>query len=402
MVKIGAQQDRGFASPSESIQGVDQGSEKRSSFFVSPHSSDPGDSLTDALDRAFGSKSSFFFKLMSMEAPDTAYVQRYLLQMYRRNFKPLTIQQSFITLRGFLAFLNTSGQHRVAEVTRSDLEAFVEAEQDRGHKLSTVRTSLARIYAFLSFLVEEELIPPDVLVRKVKLRVPERLPRAMDPDDVRRLLSVIDDTGDRAMVLILLRTGMRIGELLTTCLRDVDIKERTITIFEGRKNRRGRVVYLSDDALCALKAWLKKRDPHKEFLFHARGRHTMCYTTARMMFEKYRNRAGLGHKRYSLHCLRHTFASELLNAGMRLECLQQLLGHDSIEITRRYARLTDKTREEEYFRAMAIIERGQIHGTYRLDHELPAILKEKEQLAVHGHQLHGKPHAVSRVGGGAD
>jgi integrase/recombinase XerD len=204
------------------------------------------------------------------------------------------------------------------------------------------------------------------------------------------------------MVLILLRTGMRIGELLSTRIGELNMRERTITIFEGRKNRRGRVVYLSDDALCALKAWLKKRDPHKEFLFHARGRHTMCYTTARMMFEKYRNRAGLGHKRYSLHCLRHTFASELLNAGMRLECLQQLLGHDSIEITRRYARLTDKTREEEYFRAMAIIERGQIHGTYRVDSELPAILKEKEQLALHGHQLHGKPHAVSRVAGGAD
>jgi len=339
---------------------------------------------------------------MGMEAPDTAYVQLYLLQMHRRNFKPLTIQQVFITLRRFLAFLTTSGQRRVREVTRSDLEAFVEGEQDRGYKLSTVRTSLARIYAFLSFLVEEELIPPDVLVRKVKLRVPERLPRAMDPDDVRKLLSVIDDTRDRAMLLILLRTGMRIGELLTTCLRDVDIKERTITIFEGRKNRRGRVVYLSDDAQDALRAWLRERDPGKQFLFYAQGSNTMCYTTARMMFEKYRDRASLGHKRYSLHCLRHTFASELLNAGMRLECLQQLLGHDSIEVTRRYARLTDKTREEEYFRAMAIIERGQIHGTYQLDSELQAILKEREQLAVHGHQLHGKPHAVSRVAGRAD
>jgi site-specific recombinase XerD len=61
-----------------------------------------------------------------------------------------------------------------------------------------------------------------------------------------------------------------------------------------------------------------------------------------------------------VHCLRHTFASELLNAGMRLECLQQPLGHHDIEVTRRYARLTDTTREEEYFRAMAMIEKGGI------------------------------------------
>ena len=61
-----------------------------------------------------------------------------------------------------------------------------------------------------------------------------------------------------------------------------------------------------------------------------------------------------------IHSLRHTFASELLNAGMRLECL----GHRDIEMTRRYARLTDKSREEEYFRAMTIIEQGGIHGAY--------------------------------------
>ena len=65
-----------------------------------------------------------------------------------------------------------------------------------------------------------------------------------------------------------------------------------------------------------------------------------------------------------MHSLRHTFASELLNAGMRLEYLQLLLGHRNIEMTRRYARLTDKSREEEYFRAMAIIEQGGIHGDY--------------------------------------
>jgi site-specific recombinase XerD len=81
--------------------------------------------------------------------------------------------------------------------------------------------------------------------------------------------------------------------------------------------------------------------------------------------------AQLSHKGYTLHCLRHTFASELLNAGMRLECLQQLLGHSDIEMTRRYARLTDTTRKEEYFKAMAIIEGGQLNGHYRRDYPLP-------------------------------
>ena len=66
------------------------------------------------------------------------------------------------------------------------------------------------------------------------------------------LLSVIEDTRDRAMILVLLRTGMRIGELLNTKVTDVHLKERRIEIYEGEKNRLGRVVYLSDDAVMCL------------------------------------------------------------------------------------------------------------------------------------------------------
>ncbi len=135
-------------------------------------------------------------------------------------------------------------------------------------------------------------------------------------------------------------------------------------IYEGEKNCLGRVVYLSDDALMALRLWFKKRDKSKEYLFYGLRRSNLCYTAAWNIFTKYLSTAGLQHKGYTLHSLRHTFASELLNAGMRLECLQLLLGHSDIEMTRRYARLTDKSREEEYFRAMAIIEQGGIHGAY--------------------------------------
>ena len=92
-----------------------------------------------------------------------------------------------------------------------------------------------------------------------------------------------------------------------------------------------------------------------------------------MVFIKHLRKAGLDHKGYTLHALRHTFASELLNAGMRLECLQQLLGHSSIEMTRRYARLTDNTRKDEYFGAMKIIEKEGTRGHYRRDRSIPAV-----------------------------
>jgi integrase/recombinase XerD len=169
------------------------------------------------------------------------------------------------------------------------------------------------------------------------------------------------------MILTLLRTGMRIGELLSLRVNDVDLAERTVKIYQGEKNSIGRVVYLDNDACAALELWLKKRNPRKSYLFYGR-RGPLGYTGVRQRFIDHLGKAGLSEKGYTLHCLRHTFATDLLNAGMRLECLQQLLGHSKIEVTRIYARLTDATREEEYFKAMAKIERGETDEHDRLDY----------------------------------
>jgi integrase len=172
------------------------------------------------------------------------------------------------------------------------------------------------------------------------------------------------------MVLMLLRTGMRIGEFLALRVEDIDLGEQKVFIHEARKTGTGRVVYFSSDAKDALVAWLDRKDPREDVLAYGKKYESITYAAARAMFVGYLKKAGLLHKGYTLHCLRHTFASELLNAGMRLETLQPLLGHTSLEVTRRYARLTDKTREEEYFRAMALIEKGEIYGNYRFDHRL--------------------------------
>lgn len=330
-------------------------------------------------------------KLSEKDIPGKAHINDYLRDQYRRHCRPNTLRNSLIAIDQFLDFIKRAGKTHLEEITREDLGAWIEHGQDRGLKASTVKMRLRTLNAFLRYLIERDVIRPEVLSRRMIIKVPDSLPRAIDPEEVRHLISVIDTIRDRAMIVVLLRTGMRIGELLNTLVSEVNLKERKIEIYEAEKTRIGRVVYLSDDAIGALKAWLKKRDPHKAYLFYGQGRHMLTYPAARAMFVKYLDRAGLSHKGYSLHCLRHTCATELLNAGMRLECLQQLLGHSSIEMTRRYARLTDKTREEEYFRAMSIIERGETNVYYQLDSELQATLKEKELLSSYVEELHEHP-----------
>jgi integrase/recombinase XerD len=321
------------------------------------------------------------FQALGLTGQDPA--QNFILHLYRRNCRKNTLESYGGALCLFFGFLRDRGKSQIEALTREDLEAFVEHEQDRGLKPLTVKTRLSLVKAFARYLINQEVVRAEVLSRSLMIKVPELLPKAMDPEDVKKLLLVVHHIRNRAMILLLLRTGMRIGELLQTTVNDLNLRERKIVILQAEKTQVGRVVYFSDDAREALLAWLAERLSSQPKLFYAQGRDSISYTAVRTQFQKYLAQAGLSQKGYSLHSLRHTFATELLNAGMRLECLQQLLGHTNLEVTRRYARLTDKTREQEYFRAMAIIERGQVNGSYQRDRQFPAFSQETQLFAAH-------------------
>ena len=330
-------------------------------------------------------------KLSAIEIGGKEHIEEYLRYQYRRHFQASTIRGSYSSLSFFLKFMKETAKGRIEEIDRGDLEAFVEHEQDRGLKLSTVRLRLAVLKAFLRFMVDGGIISEEVFPWKLKIKMPETLPRAMDPDDVDKLLAVKGSVRDCAMILLLLRTGMRIGELLRTRVSDVNTEEKKVLIYEGEKNQRGRVVYFSDDAKEALQAWMNQRDRRMELLFYGYKGRVLSYPAARMMFVKCLKEAGLSDKGYTLHCLRHTYATDLINARMPLECLEKLMGHSRLGVTRRYAMLSDKTREEEYFKAMAIIERRERDGNYGCDRELQALLEKTQLLPSYSEELHEHP-----------
>jgi len=288
-----------------------------------------------------------------------SYVEEYLRYKYRRNCKANTLKQAAISLAQFLSFFASRGNVVLEQLNREELEAFVEFLQDQARKPSTVNTRLRSVYAFIRFLIiEYKGFDYGLIERKVRIKLPDRLPRAIDPEHIDQLLSAINSCRDRGLILLLLRTGMRIGELLSCQLDDIDLYEQKILIYQSDKTSVGRAVYYSEDAQQALMAWLRERDARKKYLFYGRGAKALGYGAARMVFLRCLQKAGLQCSGYTLHCLRHTYATDLLNARMPLECLRVLMGHSNLEITRRYARLSDKTREEEYFTAMGRILKG--------------------------------------------
>jgi len=296
------------------------------------------------------------------------YVEQYLRYKYRRNCKANTLKIAATSLVQFLSFFASKGNIVLEQLSREDIEAFVEDMQDRSLKPTTICIRLRNVYGFLRFLIlEYTVLSWELMERKIKLQLPDRLPRAIDAQHIEQLLAVIDKPRDRALILLLLRTGMRIGELLNCKVHDVDLAEQKVLIYQSDKTCVGRAVYYSDDAHQALLGWLRVRDPLKQQLFYGWGANPLSYEAARSIFQKCLQKSGLQHNGYTLHCLRHTFATDLLNAKMPLECLRVLLGHSNLEITRRYARLSDKTREEEYFRAMQRILKGESNENDQCD-----------------------------------
>ena len=135
---------------------------------------------------------------------------------------------------------------------------------------------------------------------------------------------------------------MRIGELLNVKISDIRQSERKILLYQGSKNSQGRVVYFNEDAEEALKRWLEIRNPHKIFLFYSRSRETISYVAAWSVMRKALDATGLSDKDYSLHCLRHTFASWLVQKGVSIYEVSKLLGHADIKTTQIYAHLRNE------------------------------------------------------------
>lgn len=328
----------------------------------------------------------FCERLQKSNCTGSALAIAYLREKYSNNLAASTISSSGGVLLSFLHFLDEL-QVDIGDVTNEIIGRYVDRDQDRGLKIGAIRTKLRGLYAFVRFLVDREILPYEILHKKIRIQREIVLPKAIPSQDVTAILNQVKGVRDRALILLLLRTGMRIGELLNVAVSDIHFAERKILLYVGEKNYEGRTVYYSEDAERALKSWLAIRDPERHYLFYSYSRHNISYVAAWTIMKKAIEATGLTGKGYSLHSLRHTFATDMLNAGLRLEVLQQLLGHRSIEVTRRYARLSDSTREVEYFKAMTAIENGGTCEPHRVNSELQEVFEEKKFIPSYDQKL---------------
>lgn len=252
-------------------------------------------------------------------------------------------------------FIEAVGDRPPKDITYKDIDRFIVWQSEKGFKSSTINRRVASVMSLYQFLAieDDELVCP-VMPRRHHLREPQRLPRPMSEEDLKRFFAVIEDKRDRAMFLLMLRCGLRIGEVANLHLVDLFLGEEYPRLMARGKGSRERGVYLSKQAELALHEHLEERSSVKsEFVFLSYLGDGLSTTSIHNCLLKYREMAGI---QITAHRLRHSFANDLLNADVPITSIQKLMGHRWIETTQNYVMANDKQVCADYYSASKKIE----------------------------------------------
>lgn len=245
----------------------------------------------------------------------------------------------------------------IEETTHRKIVAYMDYLLGKRLKPKTVNCYLNSVCQFYHYLSEEEEVPIVNPVRKPNImKLPRGLPKHLREEQIELLFNNLKGRRDQAMFTLMLRCGLRVEEVAHLFLSDIDFKRRILFIQDG-KGAKDRIVYISNDALAALLEYLRVRPANKvkKVFLVAKGPLTgqpLSIRGIQKRMEYYARKTGL---RISCHHLRHTMATQMLNADAGLSTIQDLLGHNSIRTTQRYCRVSNLKVQRDYYKAMEVI-----------------------------------------------
>jgi integrase/recombinase XerD len=203
-----------------------------------------------------------------------------------------------------------------------------------------------RIMTGVKFLLRVTLRRLDLAAEIYHLREPQKIPQVMSPDETRRLLAVAANLKARVLLSLSYGCGLRAGEVVRLKVKHIDRAQNIIRV-EQSKGRKDRHVMLSPAMLALLRQWWKARPkrwdagvpPEERLLFPGRkpGKPMTTRQLGRL-FHETADAAGIK-KSVTLHALRHSFATHLLEDDTDIRIIQALLGHDKLDTTARYTRV---------------------------------------------------------------
>jgi len=274
----------------------------------------------------------------------------------RRNYSAHTVKNYMYKLKAFILWLDVL----VEKTTSKKVLAYIDHLLDKRLSPKTINCHLDAIRGFYNYLIDEEQLRIENPVKYgYALRLSRPLPRYLREEEVVKLFKVIKKPRDYAIFMLMLRCGLRVEEVANLTLAALDLLRSQVFVCSG-KGSKDRVVYLSNDTQSAVVNYLNVRrsSRYKKVFLVEKGRYKGRPISVRGIqkrMEYYSKKSGV---KACCHRLRHTMATDLLNADADLVTIQDLLGHTRIKTTQRYAKVSNLKVQRDYHKAIKrVIER---------------------------------------------
>lgn len=287
------------------------------------------------------------------------YIQRFI--EYLHNVKKMSENTEMSYRRDLAkvaAYLSEQGISDIKRVNATNLTGYVLYLEKNSFSAATISRNIASLKAFYHYLIKEGVVSVDAAEDLRAPKIEKKIPEILSMDEVVRLLEQpsgdsAKEIRDKAMLELLYATGIRVTELITLKLEDVNLNMGYITCRDANKER---VIPFGNEAKKALTRYLSGvreallADPSSEYLFANCSGQPMSRQGFWKLIKFYAKKAGITSD-ITPHTLRHSFAAHLVENGADLRSVQEMLGHSDISTTQIYAHMNHSHIKEVYAKA---------------------------------------------------
>jgi site-specific recombinase XerD len=266
--------------------------------------------------------------------------------MAARNLAARSRKEYGTDIAQFLWFLQSAGVRRLVRVAPPHIDGFLAKLDQRGLAGVTRRRKLTVLRTFFGWLKSNEKIAANPAISVTPPQTEDKEPRVLTKEEYVRLLAGVQRPRDRAIIQLLLQTGIRLSEIQRLTISDLNLPSRVTQDSLGTlrilgKGRKTRTVLLNSKACEAMAAWLQVRPKFQgDAMFFSSRQRPLSPRQFQYLVGKYLAQAGI--RGASVHTLRHTFATHHIEMGTDLVTVQEFLGHRSLDTTKLYIGLAKK------------------------------------------------------------
>jgi len=283
----------------------------------------------------------------------TESILNYRQFLKRKNFSNLTIKNYLHRLKRFFCWVAAP----VEATMEKEVKMYIDAMLEEGLAPRTINCHLSSIRGFYDYLRDEENVHiENPVVTGLMLRESHPLPRYVPDSEVESFLDCVVSVRDLALIMLMLRCGLRVHEVANLTLDVIDYRRSQILVKAG-KGAKDRMVFISNDAGVALANYLRQRPvtTERRIFLAEKGRCRGKPISVRAIQKRIEMYAKISGIPVTCHRLRHTMATQLLNANADLVSIQEILGHTKIKTTQRYSKISNLKAQRDYFQAMELV-----------------------------------------------